>query len=102
MLFSLDVIQPWLSRQEIALGMFIHNIPAFILLIVLLIAWKHEIVWGIVFFLAGFAYIYLTSSGGIPWYLALSWSMILSWPALFIGFLFFLWRDQKRKLNHLK
>ncbi len=31
MLFSLDVFEPGLSAQEIAIGLFMHNIPALIL-----------------------------------------------------------------------
>ena len=49
-LFSLDVISPELSFWQIAVGLFIHNIPALVLLAVLLISWKQEIVGGSCFY----------------------------------------------------
>lgn len=57
MLFSLDVFAENLSFWEIAFGLFMHNIPALVLLIVLLISWRYEIVGGIAFILAGILYI---------------------------------------------
>ncbi len=81
--------------------MFRHNIPVFVLLIVLLISWKHEIVGGIAFILAGLLYIFglvitgLTSTG-FQWYY-LSWSLIIAGPAFVIGILFILgWLKKKR------
>ena len=86
-IFSLDVFEPGLSAGQIALGLFMHNIPVLILLVVLLIAWKYEIVGGIAFILAGLAYIVSTAIR-VPWYLVISWSMIIAVPAFFIGILF--------------
>lgn len=98
-LFSLDVISPELSTGQIIKGMFMHNIPTLILLIVVIISWKHEIVGGIAFILAGFSYIALLLNSGVPWYLGLSWSLIISGPAFLIGFLFLVnWR-KKRHLS---
>jgi hypothetical protein len=89
MMFSLDVFEPGLTVWQIAVGLFMHNIPALILLIVLIISWKREIIGGIVFILAGIAYIFLTSfRSGLPWYTALSWSLIIAGPAFLIGILF--------------
>ncbi len=45
-----------LGFWETASGLFMHNIPGLILLVVLLISWKREIVGGIVFTLAGIFY----------------------------------------------
>jgi hypothetical protein len=73
-----------------------HNIPVLILLIVLLIAWKYEIVGGIAFILAGLAYIISTLTR-VPWYIVISWSMIIAGPAFFIGILFLVnWFKKKR------
>lgn len=55
MMFSLDVFggeEPF-GRQ--LLGFLAHNIPAFVLIIVLAIAWKYEIIGGIIFILLFFA-----------------------------------------------
>ncbi len=95
-IFSFDVFEPGLSAGQIALAFFMHNIPVLILLIVLLIAWKYEIVGGIAFILAGLAYIALTLTR-VPWYIAISWSMIIAAPAFFIGILFLIgWYRKKR------
>lgn len=48
-LFSLDVISPSLSLSQILIGMLIHNIPVFVLIVVLIISWKYEIEGGITF-----------------------------------------------------
>ncbi len=90
-LFSLDVISPGLSFQQIAIGLFMHNIPVFILLAVLLISWKHEIVGGIAFILAGILYVaqMLMNAFANPLegYM-LSYSLIIAGPAFLIGILF--------------
>jgi hypothetical protein len=101
-LFSLDVFEEGRSAGEIAIGLLMHNIPSLVLLAVLIVSWKYEIVGGIVFTLAGLAYISLviprsSSADSIPWYIALSWSLTIAGPALITGILFFLnWR-MKRK-----
>jgi len=56
-MFSLDVFSSEASFFEILIGLLIHNIPVFILSIVLWISWKKEIVGGIFFILAGLFYI---------------------------------------------
>jgi len=68
-----------------------HNIPALILLVVLLISWKHEIVGGIVFILAGALYVVIMllnmSRNYFEWYM-LSYILIIAGPAFLIGVLF--------------
>jgi len=90
-LFSLDVISPELGFWQIVVGLFMHNIPVFILLAVLLISWKHEIVGGVVFILAGILYILILLTNILrnpsEWYV-LFWALQISGPAFFIGILF--------------
>ena len=90
-LFSLDVISPELSFWQIVVGLFIHNIPVFILLIVLLISWKHEIVGGIAFILAGALYVATILMNilrnSFEWYMV-SWILTIAGPAFLIGVLF--------------
>lgn len=88
-LFSLDIFGNGYTFWETILGLFMHNIPVFVLTIILIIAWKHEIIGAIVFALAGLLYIALTLTR-VQWYLALSWSMIIAGPAFFIAILFYL------------
>jgi len=91
-LFSFDVISPELSFWQIAVGLFMHNIPVFILAIVLLISWKHEIVGGIAFILAGLLYTALILIKAIgnqfEWYM-IFWIFMIAGPAFLIGILFF-------------
>src|SRR3989344_7951437 len=59
MLFSLDIFEMNLNFWGTLLGLFMHNIPALILLVIVIISWKREIVGGIAFILAGLIYITL-------------------------------------------
>jgi len=95
-MFSFDVISPELTFWQILIGMFMHNIPVFILAIILIIAWKHEIVGSIAFYLAGLLYIcLLLFRNQFEWYM-LSWSMIIAGPAFLIGTLFLIgWLKNK-------
>jgi predicted neutral ceramidase superfamily lipid hydrolase len=95
-LFSLDIFDMKLNFWGTVVGLFMHNIPSLILLAVLLISWKYEIVGGIVFILAGLAYIILTLVR-VPWYMAISWSMTIAGPAFLIGILFLVNWYKKRK-----
>jgi len=89
-LFSLDIFDGNYGFWGTIVGLFMHNIPALILLIVLLISWKYEIVGGIVFILAGLLYIgMLAMNQPFQWYY-LSWSLSIAGPAFFIGILFIL------------
>lgn len=98
MLFSLDVFDMNVGFWGTLLGLFIHNIPALILLVVLIISWKHEWFGGIVFILAGLLYIIFAMKGAPSIFLALSQGMIIAGPAFLIGILFLLNWQRKKKL----
>jgi hypothetical protein len=95
MLFSLDVFEPGLTAWQIAVGLFMHNIPALVLLVALVFSWKHEAVGGIVFIAAGLLYmLMLAMNTKIEWYM-LSWSITIAGPAFLIGILFIMnWRKK--------
>jgi hypothetical protein len=100
MLFSLDIFEPESTASQIAVGLFVHNIPALFLLIILIISWKHEIVGGIVFILAGLLYIaiilrIILMHSPHGWQ-TLFWTLPISIPALLIGILFFINRSAKK------
>lgn len=100
-MFSLDVFGNGYSFLGTVLGLFIHNIPVFILTILLIIAWKHELVGAFAFILAGLLYILqltitMIRTPPFQWY-ALSWSLIIAGPAFFIGILFLIGWKQKTK-----
>lgn len=99
-LMSLDVISPGLSTGQIITGMLMHNIPVFIMIIIILISWRYEIVGGIMFILAGLGYIVMTTFSSIEWYLALAWSLQIAGPAFLIGVLFLLnWSKRQKNRN---
>jgi hypothetical protein len=86
-------------------ALFMHNIPVFILLIVLLISWRYEIVGGIAFILAGIIYITLIGinifKNQFEWYY-LAWAVQISGIAFFIGILFLIgWFRKKNKSKPL-
>jgi hypothetical protein len=94
-MFSLDVFSPGMSFWQIIVGLFMNNIPVLVLLIVLIISWKHEIVGGIVFILAGLLYIGATY---VFRYSQFGWPLILiAGPAFLIGILFMMGWMKKRR-----
>jgi hypothetical protein len=102
-LFSLDVFDGSLGFWQTILAFLIHNIPSFVLLAVVLVAWKYDLVGAIGFILAGFAYIILlATSQNFQWFM-LSWSFIISGPAFVTGFLFYLnWKNKRNNKNKSK
>ena len=97
--FSLDVFDMNLGFWGTILGLFMHNIPSLVLLIILLISWKRELVGGITFSLAGVFYILMilthTLRGTDGWQ-SLSYSLIIAGPALLVGILFIIGWFQKK------
>lgn len=99
-LFSLDVISPEYGIGQIMLGLLIHNIPVFILLAVILVAWRYEIVGAVVFVLAGILYISLIVFNVInhqfAWYVV-SWSFVIAGPAFVVSYMYFYcWKKKKQ------
>ena len=99
-MFSLDIFEGNYGFWGTILGLFMHNIPTLILLVVLLISWKHEIVGGIGFILAGILYIAMILMNiitrGFEWYY-LSWAVQISGIAFFIGIMFLVGWFKKKK-----
>lgn len=100
MMFSLDIFEPGLTGRQIVIGLFMHNIPALILLLSLIISWRYEIVGGVAFILAGLVYILLLAMNpNFEWYM-LSWSLTIAGPAFLIGILFIInWRKKINSKN---
>ena len=97
-LMSLDVFGTGLGFWGTVVAFLMHNIPVFILIAVLWIAWKYEIVGGIAFILAGIAYIILLLMNEKLEPYMLSWAIQISGVAFFIGILFFMnWFKKKKK-----
>ncbi len=96
LLMSIDVFDGQSSAKDIVIGLFMHNIPAFILLIILIISWKREIFGGIAFILAGILYIILLARNPFEWFY-LVWALQISGIAFFIGTLFLIGWFKKKK-----
>ncbi|MDD5342676.1 MAG: hypothetical protein PHI73_05095 [Patescibacteria group bacterium] len=86
-LMSLDVFGPGQGFWQTTEALFTHNLPALVLLAVLLISWKYEIVGGVGFILAGLVYIALLMRSPFEWY-KLSWAMQIAGVAFLTGALF--------------
>jgi hypothetical protein len=85
LLFSLDSFGGENPLGKQILGFLIHNIPVFILIIVLVFAWKYEITGGALFILMSIALgIFFRSASGNPA------SLLIITPFLLSGALFIL------------
>ena len=77
-LFALDVFGNGYGFWETVLALFMHLIPSFVLIVVLIIAWRYDLVGAIGFVLAGLLYIFtLFKNPEFEWYM-LSWSFIIA------------------------
>ncbi len=99
-MFSLDVFEGNYSFWGTIGALFMHNIPDIILLILLIIAWKRELVGAITFMLAGILYLAFVLNTaittGFEWYY-LFWIIQISGITFFVGILFFLnWKAKRR------
>jgi len=101
-LMSLDVFEGNYGFWGTIVGLFMHNIPAMILLIVLLISWKHEIVGGVGFITGGILYMIMILmnifKAGFEWYY-LAWAVQISGVAFFIGIMFLVGWFKKKKIT---
>jgi hypothetical protein len=52
-MFSLDSFDPKLTIGDQLIGFLMHNIPTFMLIIFLVVAWKLELIGGIIFMILG-------------------------------------------------
>lgn len=96
-LMSLDIFGTGLTFWQTVVALFMHNLLALGLLIVLIISWKREIVGGVAFILAGLTYIVLTiMRSPFEWYY-LSWIIQISGIAFLIGALFLIGWVKKNK-----
>ena len=97
--FSLDIFGNNYTLAETILGLFMHNIPVFILIIILWISWKHELVGAIAFALAGLVYIAMILKNIFTDFSVvyqLFWTLPISLPAFIIAYLFYLNYKKKK------
>ena len=94
-LFALDVFREY-SGWKIIPALFIHLLPSLILLVLIIIAWKHDLVGVAVFFIAAISYV-LIAGFHRHW----SWYASISGPSVIIGILFLISWFQTRKLKKI-
>lgn len=80
-IFSLDVFEVGKPIWEMLLAFLIHNIPSLILITILIIAWKKELIGGILFLIISTVPFFFLSN---PFWV----NLILSAPFILTGLLF--------------
>jgi hypothetical protein len=99
MMFSFDVFDGKHTFWQYVAGFLIHNIPAGILLITLIISWRYEIVGGIVYIALGLLYLYMMlTNPNFSFWNAMSAVAMIGLPAVIIGILFLIGWFQRRKI----
>jgi hypothetical protein len=81
-IFALDAFGEGIPFREAVIGFLIHLLPTYIVIAVLLIAWKWELVGGTLFIFAGFFYIF--GANNMHW----SAYLLIAGPPILIGSLF--------------
>ena len=89
--FALDIFNEGNNFWNTAIGLFMHLIPSFLILLVLIISWRKEWIGGIVYCMLGLAYI-IFAWGKFHW----SAYALIAGPLFIIGVLFFIsWVQRK-------
>ena len=96
-MMSLDVFEPGQGFWQTAGALVLHLVPALVLLVVLLIAWKQEIVGAAGFLLAGLTYIAWLFASPFEAY-KIVWALQISGVAFLTGILFLVgWKKKGKK-----
>lgn len=102
-LFALDSFKPGLTIWQQLAGFLMHLTPSFILTALLIVAWKWEIIGGIIYMLIGLAfspYIFIhnynmNQSVG----LTLGIVMLITFPFIVVGILFIISHKKKKNIQ---
>ncbi len=81
-IFALDAFGEGIPFMEAVVGFLIHLVPTYIMIAILIIAWKRVLVGGILFILSGLFYIIFVN--GMRW----SAYLLIGGPPILIGILF--------------
>jgi hypothetical protein len=96
LMFSLDVFEGPSTPCEMITGFLVHNIPTFMLLAALIIAWKSERIGGLILILLFFGLGIIFKS-----YTSNPASLIILFPVLLAGIMFILhsWLSDKKSIE---
>ncbi len=102
-LFSLDAFSPYLTLQQQIAAFLMHMIPSFVLIALLLIAWKWELIGGIIFTLIGlgfspFIFMHNYNMTHNFWH-CINVVLIINLPFVIVGILFIISHYKKRDLT---
>ncbi|MFH1192720.1 MAG: hypothetical protein V1656_00135 [Candidatus Jorgensenbacteria bacterium] len=95
-LFALDTFDTY-SGWAAVLPFLMHLIPSFVLLAVIIVAWKYDLVGAVLFLVSAALYV-----GVAGLYRPRSWYLLISGPAALVGILFLLNWFGKRKSQPLR
>jgi len=101
-LFALDVFDPKLTFWEQITGFIIHLIPSFLLMLILLLAWKKELIGGIVFTIIGLGFSPLVFMHNFrinhSVWMSLSIIALITIPFTIVGILFIMSHYRKKRV----
>lgn len=104
-LFALDAFSPNLSFWQQIGAFFMHLIPSFVLLALLILAWKKELVGGILFIIIGlglspwvFSHNYQMNHSVL---MSLGIIMTITIPFALVGLFFLISHFKRKKLNNV-
>ena len=100
-MFALDTFEPELTIWQQSGAFLMHLIPSFILLALLIIAWKWEFIGGIIFALIGlgfspFIFMHNYKMNQSVWH-SLTTILIITMPFVIVGMLFIVSHNKKKK-----
>jgi hypothetical protein len=99
--FALDAFDPELSIWQQIVGFLIHLIPSFILIALLMVAWKREFIGGIIFILLGLGFSPILYSHNYKMNQSVGLSLLIisliTLPFVIVGILFLLSHYHKKK-----
>lgn len=87
-LFALDVFGEGRTFWGTLLALGMHLVPSFVLLGMLILAWRWEWVGAAAYAAAGMLYVFWASSRPIPPHVKMIWVLTIAGPAFFIALLF--------------
>ncbi len=101
-MFSLDAFAPGLTIWQQLGGFLIHNIPSFVLLAFLILAWKREFTGGMIFIVLGFIFsilVYFINHYRNHFSIGRSLIIvaIIGLPFVVVGILFIISHNRKKK-----
>jgi hypothetical protein len=104
-LFALDSFAPGLTLSQQLQAFAMHMIPSFVLLAFLLVAWKWELIGGLIFIILSIGFTPLIYSHNYAMnhsvWMSLSVIFIITFPFLVVGILFLISHGLKQK-NQVK